>query len=84
MIFKKGDPAICDNYRPICLTMVAYRIYASMIKQILLDAGLDARLWKSQFLFRTGRSRTPWEQCVWTVKVNGGVLEIRMEGTLGG
>jgi hypothetical protein len=25
MIFKKGDPAISGNYRPICLTMVAYR-----------------------------------------------------------
>ena len=56
MIFKKGDPSNCQNYRPICLTAVAYRVYASMIKQRLLDAGLDGRLWHSQFGFRTGRS----------------------------
>lgn len=56
MIFKKGDPSLSANYRPICLTTVAYRIYASMIKQRLLDAGLDARLWRSQFGFRRARS----------------------------
>jgi len=56
MIFKKGDPALADNYRPICLTAVAYRIYASLIKQRLLDAGLDQRLWTSQYGFRKGRS----------------------------
>ena len=44
------------NYRPICLTAVIYRIYASKVKQCLLDAGLDGRLWKSQFGFRAGRS----------------------------
>ena len=56
MIFKKGDPAMSTNYRPICLTAAAYRIYASMIKQRLLDAGLDSRLWPSQFGFCSGRS----------------------------
>ena len=56
MVFKKGDPAILDNYRPICLTIVVYPIYASMVKQRLLDAGLDGRLWASQFGFRGGRS----------------------------
>ena len=29
LIFKKGDPAVCDNYRPICLTTIAYKIFAS-------------------------------------------------------
>ena len=56
MIFKKGDPALMENYRPICLTAVAYRIFASMVKQRLLDAGLDERLWESQFGFRKKRS----------------------------
>ena len=56
MIFKKGDPAQPSNYRPICLTAVAYRIYAGLIKQRLLDAGIDQRLWPSQFGFRKGRS----------------------------
>ena len=54
-IFKKGDPALTENYRPICLTAVAYKVCATMVKQRLLDAGLDARLWKSQFSFRKGR-----------------------------
>ena len=56
MIFEKGDPALSENYRPVCLTSVAYRIYASLLKQRLLDAGLDDRLWKSQYGFRRGRS----------------------------
>ena len=56
MIYKKKDPALPENYRPICLTSTAYRIYASIIKQRLLDAGLDAYLWPSQFGFRKHRS----------------------------
>jgi len=56
MIFKKGDPALCGNYRPICLTAVAYRIYACMVKQRLLEAGIDKLLWGSQFGFRSARS----------------------------
>ena len=55
MIFKKGDLALMGNYRPICLTSVAYRLFASMVKQCLIDAGLDDRLWKSQFGFRKKR-----------------------------
>ena len=56
MIFKKGDPALPEKYRPICLTPATYCVYASIIKQRLLDAGLDERLWRSQFGFRRGRS----------------------------
>ena len=56
LIFKKGDPAECENYRPICLLSVAYKLLASMIKQQFLDAGVDAALWPSQFGFRAARS----------------------------
>ena len=52
MIFKKGDPANADNYRPIGILAIAYKVYASMLKQRLLDAGIDARLWRTQFRFR--------------------------------
>ena len=55
MIFKKGDPSSCDNYRPISLLAIAYEILASMLKQRLLDAGVDGRLWHSQYGFRKGR-----------------------------
>ena len=56
MIFKKKDPSLCDNYRPISILSIAYKIFASMLKERLLDAGLDARLWASQFGFRRERS----------------------------
>ncbi len=52
MIFKKGDPALCENYRPICVLSIAYKILASMLKQRLLDAGVEERLWQTQFGLR--------------------------------
>ena len=52
MIFKKGDPAQCENYRPISVGTTAYKIYTTLLKQRLLDAGIDGRLWNSQFGFR--------------------------------
>jgi hypothetical protein len=56
MIYKKGDPGNCDNYRPICLLSIASKLFASVLKQRLLDAGIDKRLWSSQFGFRRGCS----------------------------
>ena len=55
MLFKKGDPANANNYRPICLPSIAYKLFASLLKQRFLDAGVESRLWKSQFGFRKGR-----------------------------
>ena len=56
MIYKKGDPGFCDNYRPICLLSIANKIFASKLKQRLLDAGVDGAIWPSQFGFREGCS----------------------------
>ena len=56
MLFKKGDPADPNNYRPICLQSIAYKLFASLLKQRFLDAGVEPRLWKSQFGFRKGHS----------------------------
>ena len=50
LIFKKGDPASCANYRPISILAIAYKVFAPMMKNRLLDAGADARLWPSVWL----------------------------------
>ena len=55
MIFKKGDPALCENYRPICALSIAYKVLASMLKQRLLDAGVEQWLCQTQFGFRKKR-----------------------------
>ena len=41
MMFKKGDPADANNYRPICLQSIAYKLFASLMKERFLDAGVD-------------------------------------------
>ena len=56
IIFKKGDPAECGNYWPICLLNSAYKLFAMLLLQRLLAAGADDRLWASQYGFRRARS----------------------------
>ena len=55
LIFKKGDPAECGNYRPICLLNAAYKIFAMILLKRLLGAGADARVSPAQFGFRRNR-----------------------------
>ena len=56
MVFKKGDPADCGNYRPICSLNSAYKICAMFLLCRLLDAGADDRIWSAQFGFRPKRN----------------------------
>ena len=58
MLFKKGEPALCKNYRPSCVLSIAWKIFGTMLKTRLLDAGVDAHLWRTQYGFRRGRSTT--------------------------
>ena len=55
-IYKKGDPAACDNYRPISLVSVLYKVYATILLNRLKSAGAEKRLWSRQFGFRSKRS----------------------------
>ena len=55
LIFKKGDPADCGNYRPICLLNAAYKIFAMVLLKRLLQAGADERVSPTQFGFRQKR-----------------------------
>ena len=56
LIYKKGDPSDCGNYRPICLLNAAYKCFAMVLLLRLLQAGADERICSSQFGFRRKRS----------------------------
>ena len=55
-IFKKGNPEDCGNYRPISLVSILYKVYAMLLLNRLKAAGVERRLWPSQFGFRQGFS----------------------------
>ena len=51
---KKGDPAQCENYRPISLSIFGYRLFATVLLQRLKDAGAEGRIWPTPFGFKSG------------------------------
>ena len=55
-IYKnKGPVHICDNYRPISLLCVAYKVVANLLLKRLQNAGAEDRLDATQFGFCRGR-----------------------------
>ena len=53
-IFKKGDPALCSNYRPISFLCIIYKVFAAIMLERLISAGAAERVWSTQFGFRPG------------------------------
>ena len=43
LLFKKGDPALCENYRPITLLAVGYKILALIMLLRLKEAEAEKR-----------------------------------------
>ena len=64
LLYKKGDPADCNNYRPICPLAAAYKIFAMVVLRRLLDAGADSRLSSTQYAFRKERGTEDALHCV--------------------
>lgn len=52
MIFKKGDPSKCGNYRPISLLCIGYKVIVSILLQCLKQGGVESEIWNTQFGFR--------------------------------
>jgi hypothetical protein len=55
-VYKKGDPTDCNNYRPISLVSVLYKVYATILLNRLKASGAESRLWSRQFGFKTRSS----------------------------
>ena len=63
LLFKKGNTADLNNYRPISLLNTIYKILAAIIKT-RLERGMEAHLQKTQFGFRKHRGTAEAIHCV--------------------
>ena len=55
IVYKKGGPALPQNYRPIALLSVIYKLLASII-QTRISSKMDGALDENQYGFRKGKS----------------------------
>ena len=53
-IVKKGDCALCENYRPISLLNIGYKIFSAILLNRFKDVGAETRIWSIQFGFISG------------------------------
>ena len=63
LIFKKGDSANLENYRPISLLNSFYKIFAALIQKRLANT-LDPYLLKTQYGFRKNKSTSDAIHCI--------------------
>ena len=54
-IYKKGDGFNCNNYRPITLLHIAYKIFAILLNKRLMEK-IENKLENNQMGFRPNRS----------------------------
>ena len=54
-IYKKGNPKLQENNRPIALLNAMYKVFASILKQ-RIKAGVEKEMHNTQFGSRAGRS----------------------------
>jgi hypothetical protein len=64
-VYKKGKPTDCNNYRPISLVSVLYKVHATILLNRLKAAGAEPRLWTRQFGFKT---RSSTEDALYVVR----------------
>ena len=57
LLCKKGHPMAQENYRPISLLNLGYKVIAAVLK-IRIESGIEHELGQTQFGFRTGKSTT--------------------------
>lgn len=62
-IFKKGNPALLDNYRPISLLTSLYKVYATILCGRVVAAA-EPQMQETQYGFRAGRSTAQPLYCV--------------------
>lgn len=55
MLYKSGDPSVPDNYRPVSLLQVGYKLFSMILLDRLREAGAEERIWPTQCGFRRGR-----------------------------
>jgi len=76
-IHKKGRVDLCENYRPISLLNVWYKVYAALVHKRLVTAGVEKRLSETQFGFRSGRSTL---DAIFVLRRRGGLAGAQRDG----
>ena len=56
LLFKKGDSSLPENYRPISLLPIGYKVLAALIHRRLLDGGVDQKIRETQYGCRPKRN----------------------------
>ena len=62
VLFKKGDPRLPENYRPVCIIPIIYKIFSKVICERIKDVLLKEQSW-DQAGFRPGFSCDDHEEC---------------------